>query len=93
VLIEGMFVHRDGLAQVWNYSMFLDVPFEETARRMAKRDGSHPNPQPESMRRYVGGQQLYFAASRPWERASLVIDNRTPGRSNVIAAGESSAAH
>ncbi len=91
VLIEGMFLHRDGLADVWDYSLFLDVPFEETARRMASRNGSHPDPRHESMRRYVGGQELYFAG-RPWERASLVIDNSVPGCPVVIAAREASAA-
>ena len=90
VLIEGMFVHRDSLAGVWDYSIFLDVPFEETARRMAERNGSNPDPRHESMRRYVGGQEIYFAAVRPWERASLVIDNSVPSRPNVVAAGKAS---
>lgn len=92
VLIEGMFLHRDHLTDVWNYSIFLDVPFEETARRMAERNGSNSDPRHESMRRYVGGQEIYFAAVRPWERASLVIDNSAPSRPRVIAASEASAA-
>lgn len=84
VLIEGMFVHRDEFHELWDYSIFLDVPFNETARRMAERDGSHPDPEHESMRRYVGGQQLYFTTTRPWEKASLVIDNRTPTHPRAI---------
>lgn len=84
VLIEGMFVHRDELRDLWDYSIFLDVPFNETARRTGERDGSHPDPEHESMRRYVGGQQLYFTAAHPWERASLVIDNSTPTHPRVI---------
>ncbi len=85
VVVEGMFLHRDDLSSVWDYSLFIDVPFEETTRRMADRDGSHPNSQHKSMRRYVAGQQLYFTASRPWERATLVIDNTDPARPTVIA--------
>jgi len=92
VLVEGMFLHRDRLAAVWDYSVFLDVPFEETARRMAERNGTHPDPQHESMRRYIGGQELYFAAAQPWERASLVIDNSVPNRPVVISADRASAA-
>lgn len=84
VLIEGMFVHREELHELWDYSIFLDVPFDETARRMATRDGSHPDPEHESMSRYVRGQRLYFTAAHPWERASLVIDNSTPTHPRLI---------
>lgn len=86
VVVEGMFLHRDGLTDVWDYSVFLDVPFHETVRRMAERDGSNPDPEHESMRRYVEGQRIYFATARPWERASLVIENSDPDRPYVIAA-------
>ncbi|WP_218023327.1 uridine kinase [Nocardia altamirensis] len=75
VLVEGMFLHRDELVNLWDMSIFLDVPFDETARRMAERDGTHPDPEHDSMRRYVDGQRIYFERSRPWERASLVVDN------------------
>lgn len=44
VIVEGMFLHRDELVHRWDLSFFLDVPFTETARRMAERDGSHPDP-------------------------------------------------
>ncbi|WP_259363341.1 methyltransferase domain-containing protein [Microbacterium esteraromaticum] len=75
VLVEGMFLLRDELASHWDASIHLHVPFAVTASRMAIRDGSHPDPEHPSMRRYVGGQRLYFAAARPWERADFVVDN------------------
>ncbi|MBZ2196553.1 uridine kinase [Occultella gossypii] len=75
IVVEGLFLHRDELAPVWDASAFLDVPFTVTAARMAVRDGSHPDPEHPTMRRYVGGQRLYFAAARPWERATYVVDN------------------
>ena len=75
VLVEGMFLHRDELTPCWDASLFLDVPFAETAARMAVRNGSNPDPEHPTMRRYVGGQRLYFAAARPWERATIVVDN------------------
>ena len=75
VLIEGLFLHRDELVDQWDASIFLDVPFAETARRMSLRDGSSPNPEHPSMRRYVDGQRIYYATARPWERATLVVDN------------------
>ncbi len=78
VIVEGMFLHRDELADRWDWSVLLDVPFNETARRMAERDGSHPDPEHRSMRRYVEGQRIYFATCQPHERAALVLDNTGP---------------
>jgi uridine kinase len=75
VVVEGMFLHRDELASCWDASVFLDVPFTETAARMAVRNGRNPDPEHPTMRRYVGGQRLYFDAARPWERATFVVDN------------------
>ncbi|WP_313813904.1 AAA family ATPase [Glutamicibacter sp.] len=92
VLIEGMFLHREELRQKWDYSIFLDVPFEETARRMSLRDGSNPDPEHPSMHRYVGGQRLYFEASTPWLHATRVIDNSDPESPGLISPDDASAA-
>ncbi|HEV7148640.1 MAG TPA: uridine kinase, partial [Pedococcus sp.] len=75
VIVEGMFLHRDELVNRWDWSVFLDVPFTQTAARMARRDGSHPDPDHPTMQRYVLGQRIYFAACRPRERATVVLDN------------------
>jgi uridine kinase len=75
VIVEGMFLHRDELVGRWDWSVFLDVPFAETARRMAERDGSHPDPEHPSMRRYVEGQRIYLDSCRPRRRANVVLDN------------------
>lgn len=91
VIIEGLFLHRDEVVDFWDFSLFLDVPFNETARRMAIRDGSDADPEHPSMRRYVGGQRMYFTVVRPWERADLVIDNSDPEFPTVIDAAQSSA--
>ena len=74
VIVEGMFLHRDELVARWDWSVFLDVPFTVTARRMAQRDGSHPDPDHPSLRRYVEGQRIYLATCHPAERASVVLD-------------------
>ncbi len=91
IIVEGMFLHRDELVGLWDYSVFLDVPFPETARRMALRDGSHPDPNHESMNRYIGGQRLYFANARPWERATTVIDNSDPANPRRIEPAKATA--
>ena len=75
VIVEGMFLHRDELVTRWDWSVFLEVPFTETVRRMARRDGSPPDPEHPSMRRYVEGQRIYLAACHPRERATVVLDS------------------
>jgi uridine kinase len=75
VVIDGLFLHRDELMGVWDFSVFLDVPFEVTAKRMATRDGTVPDPQHASMRRYVEAQELYFGMCAPQQQANVVIDN------------------
>ncbi|MDN5696706.1 MAG: hypothetical protein L0G70_01875 [Rubrobacter sp.] len=88
VIVEGMFLHRDELMDWWDYSYFLDVPFVETARRMAARDGTNPDPGHESMRRYVGGQHLYFDSAKPWRRATHVVDNADPAAPRILSPRE-----
>jgi uridine kinase len=75
LVVEGIFLHRDELTDCWDLSIFLDVPFEVTARRMAARDGSnvdleHP--------RYIEGQRIYLHECDPRARAHMVIDNTDP---------------
>jgi len=76
LIVDGIFLHRDELAAPWDLSVFLDVPFGETARRMAARDGTDPDPDHPRTRRYVQGQRLYFQACAPQRRANILIDNR-----------------
>lgn len=75
VIVEGMFLHRDELHGVWDMSVFLDVPFAVSVRRMAERDGTNPDPDHPSVRRYVEGQRIYLAACSPDRRATHVVAN------------------
>lgn len=75
VIIDGLFLHRPELRDAWNFTVFLDVPFDVTARRMAVRDGTSPDPEHPAMRRYMEAQRRYRAECDPLGRASLVIDN------------------
>ncbi|HEY9010107.1 MAG TPA: uridine kinase, partial [Devosia sp.] len=38
LLVDGIFLHRPELRSCWDLSIFLDVPFAESYRRMAVRD-------------------------------------------------------
>ncbi|WP_433796461.1 uridine kinase [Actinoplanes sp. CA-252034] len=75
LIVDGLFLHRDEIGDVWDLSVFLDVPFGVTAGRMAHRDGTSPDPGHQGMRRYVEAQRIYFAACTPQQRADILIDN------------------
>ncbi|MDQ3155627.1 MAG: uridine kinase [Actinomycetota bacterium] len=75
LIVDGLFLHRDELVDLWDLSVFLDVPFGLSTARVAKRDGTEPDPEHESQRRYVEGQKIYFRECSPLTRATLVIDN------------------
>lgn len=93
LIVDGLFLHRDELTGVWDFSIFLDAPFEVTVARMAERDGSHPDPGHASLARYVEGQRRYFAACSPWSRADVVVDNTDLTRPSIVPASERTAAH
>jgi len=84
LLVDGLFLHRDELIGAWDFSVFLEVPFTETARRMSRRDGTAPDPSHPSVRRYVEAQRLYFAACNPQARATVVIDNTDFGEPRLL---------
>ncbi|KAH7317961.1 hypothetical protein BKA65DRAFT_515515 [Rhexocercosporidium sp. MPI-PUGE-AT-0058] len=89
VLVEGMFLHRGALAGCWDWSMFLFVPFEVTAKRTMVRDGSgNGDPGCEALRRYVGGQRIYYRECEPWRRAGQVIDNSDVERTRIVGKDE-----
>lgn len=73
LLLDGIFLHRDELLDIWDYSIFLDVPFDVSYRRMAQRDGFDPDPKAAANRRYHSGQLIYLEKCRPRDRASVVL--------------------
>ena len=85
LIVDGLFLHRDELAGCWDFSVFLDAPFEVTVARLARRDGSHPDPRHPSLDRYVSGQRRYFAACAPRRRADVVVDNADVTRPAIVA--------
>jgi uridine kinase len=74
LIFDGLFLHRRELRDEWDLTIFLDVPFEISYARMAKRDGSDPDPNAVANRRYLEGQKLYFSEASPQERADILID-------------------
>ena len=74
-VVDGLFLHRAELEDAFDFTIFVEVPFEVSAARMAVRDGSPADPTHPELRRYVEAQRRYFAERSPWERADLVVDN------------------
>jgi uridine kinase len=74
LIFDGIFLHRKELRDEWDLSIFLDVPFQISYARMAKRDHSDPDPRAPSNRRYYEGQQLYFREVNPQREADILID-------------------
>lgn len=75
LLIDGIFLHRDELYRLWDFSVFLSVPFSVSYARMAARDRTNSSPLAEENRRYYEGQQIYLRNCEPDKRAAVVIDN------------------
>lgn len=84
VIIDGMFIHRDELCssrkkKIWDLSVWLEVPFQESFHRLADRD-QKLNADPEDPRnaRYYQGQLLYLQSCDPAHRADIVVENAAP---------------
>lgn len=75
LVLDGIFTHRDELVRYWDYSVWLEVPFEVSIPRGATRGYGDPSPAAPRNRRYIDGQRLYLAECSPRKRANIVIDN------------------
>lgn len=74
LIVDGIFLQRAELADVWDATIFLDVPFAVSVARGAERDGGSTDPHSPSNARYVGGQRLYLERCRPAESATILVD-------------------
>ncbi len=75
LVFDGIFSNRDELKDYWDISIFLDVNFEESYKRMSIRDGCPCNPKDKLNERYYQGQRLYIERCDPRGRATMVINN------------------
>jgi uridine kinase len=89
LLFDGVFLLRDELVDLWDFSMFLAVSFDETQRRAVARDvtlfGGEDEVRHRYEVRYVPGQQLYYSQVHPQEYADVVVDNEDPDRPRFTA--------
>src|SRR6478736_3078928 len=64
LVVDGIFLNRPELQDLWDWSVWLDAPFATTYARMELRDGCDPDPDAPANARYRQGQQLYLDEAR-----------------------------
>ena len=57
LVVDGIFLNRAELQDLWDWSVWLDVPVDVAFRRMAERDGTDPDFLAPSNARYREGQE------------------------------------
>ena len=91
LIVDGVFLLCRELVDLWDFSVFVAVPFAETQRRAAGRDAAQFGGEEATLRRYaaryVPGQQIYFAEAHPQEKADVVVDNEDPDRPSLRSRG------
>lgn len=75
LIVDGIFLHRPALVDMWDWSVWLEVAPEIAALRVAERDGTDPDAYAPSNTRYRIGQELYLREAQPRAAASVVVDN------------------
>jgi hypothetical protein len=79
LVVDGVFLHRPELVDLWDLDVWVEVPFEVSVPRGNARFGTvgaaEADPASEGNARYVGGQRLYLAEVDPAGAATWVLDN------------------
>ncbi len=79
LVMDGVFLLRPELVALWDYRIFVDIPFTVALERAKQRDvaifGSVEMVQARYHERYIPGQRLYFEAARPQEHADAIVYN------------------
>jgi uridine kinase len=73
MIVDGIFVHRPELVDLWSYSVWLEVPREVGEARILERDGMLG-----PVERYRSGQELYKTRVQPSAKATVILDNTDP---------------
>jgi len=74
LIVDGIFLHRPQLRRCWDFSVFLDVRFEVSIPRGARRGEGSADPLAPENRRYVEGQRLYLRECDPKAHATVVVN-------------------
>jgi uridine kinase len=79
LVVDGVFLLRPELRELWTLSVYLRVSPEETLRRAHRRDlelfGSSEEIERRYLGRYLPGQALYRERADPEKLANILVDN------------------
>ena len=79
LLMDGVFMQHTEMGGLWDFVIWIDVPFHVSVERAVSRDAAQGSGENlirwRYETRYVPGQRLYFEACRPRERAHAVVGN------------------
>lgn len=82
ILIDGVFLYRPELDDLWDVRIFVDIDSEDSLQRGPPRDQAWVGSVEAAAQRYhttyIPGEEHYIATIRPHERADIIIDNRNP---------------
>jgi uridine kinase len=87
-VVDGIFLLRPELADVWNLTIFLATDRAVALERALARDAAHMGGVEAAgtryATRYVPGETLYLEAVEPQARAQVVIDTTDPERPRLL---------
>jgi uridine kinase len=87
LVVDGVFLLRPELRELWTLSVYLRVSAQETLRRAHRRDlelfGTAEQVQRRYLGRYLPGQVLYRLTSDPEALADLLVDNERTGSPRI----------
>jgi uridine kinase len=88
LIVDGVFLQRPELQDVWTYIVYLTVEPAVTVQRAVTRDiawsASIEDVKRGYATRYLPGQELYRHEVDPASRADLVVDNTDPERPIIL---------
>jgi uridine kinase len=87
LIVDGVFLLRPELRELWTVSVYLRVSPAETLRRAHGRDlelfGSCEEIERRYLGRYLPGQALYRERADPERLAHILVDNERPGAPRI----------
>ena len=90
LIVDGIFLHRPHLRDLWDASVWVEVPFSVSVprgnARFADLTPDLSDPESPTNRRYVDGQRRYLAEVAPAAYATWVMDNTDLQRPMVHSA-------
>ena len=93
VVVDGVFLLRPELRDLWTFSVYLRVSESETLRRALVRDvaefGSAGEVERRYRTRYLPGQALYRRDADPEGRADVLVDNEDVAAPTLLRWGRS----